>query len=247
MAEQKPAKTLEGLSLVRGSLSPLFFTQFIDSGVEGFDDMEAIQDQGNIGTVIIDCTHIGSAHITACPLDLLFLIGTELGIEEGIDGVPAFAPTDPDHTGSVEVINNGGVLSPFGVGDLVNTDRFQSSDFMAAADSGNQPVQKLREGRFWNVQYGGGSFLRHLLGIDQQNIFKSIGYPGVVIRPGNILLDSSVSGALDFSWAIEEANGPSADRKVVPASWRIQCSQDAAATITFGAACSDLIGFDQEV
>jgi hypothetical protein len=245
MAKQKPAKTLEGFSLVRGSQSPLFFTHFIDSGIESFDDMEAIQNQGNVGAVIIDCTHIGSAHITACPLDLLFLVGTEFSFEEGIDGVPAFAPTDPDHAGSVEVIDNGGVLFPFGVGDLVNTDRFQSSDSMAVADSGNRPVQEFRKGRLRNAQYGGGSFLRHLLGIDHQDIFESIGYPGVAISPGDILLYSSVSGALDFSWAIEEANGPSADRKVAPASWGIHRSQDAATTSTFGATGSVLIGFDQ--
>ena len=55
-------------------------------------------------------------------LDLLLLIVAEHFIEENINGFTPFAGADPHHTGSVQVVDQRGVLVALGIGDLIDAD-----------------------------------------------------------------------------------------------------------------------------
>jgi hypothetical protein len=161
MLKQEPPESLEGFALIDGSLPPLFFSDFINGIVEGFDDMKTIQDQGGVRAVFFDGSDVGLAHITTGPRDLLFLIVTELFGEEFVDGFTAFSLTNPKDAGSVQIIDHGSVFMAFTVGDLVYPNGPKPPYSMPLPDASNGSVQHIRQGGLGDVQDPCSSFLRH--------------------------------------------------------------------------------------
>lgn len=149
MAVKKPTQTFEGFPLVRSGIAPLLLTHIIDGVAEGFDDVEAIQNQSGIGTMIPDGANVGLAHVTTGPHDSLFLKETERIVEEPVNCLPALSLAHPYHTRAFEIVNQGGVFVALRVGDLVDADLFQSPDTVTFAQAGNRAVQQVRESGRW--------------------------------------------------------------------------------------------------
>jgi len=91
MLKQKLAKAFECLTVIGGGLSPLLLSNLIHSFIERSSDMETIQNQGSVEAVIFDGSYIGLTHVPTGPLDLFFLVITELFGKEFINGVSALA------------------------------------------------------------------------------------------------------------------------------------------------------------
>jgi len=140
MLKQKPTKAFKCLTAIGGGLFPLFFSNLIHSFIECFSNMETIQNQDSVGTVIFDGPYIGLAHIAAGPLNLLFLIVTKMFGKEFINGASALALADPHNTSTIKIIDDGSVLMPFAVRDLINSYGFKPSDSVSGTKAGYAAV-----------------------------------------------------------------------------------------------------------
>jgi hypothetical protein len=75
------------------------------------------------------------AHITAGPFNLLLLIIAQHLVEESVDGLASLSLPNPDDTGTLQVIDNGHVLVPLAVGDLIDAEGCQAANPMPACGS----------------------------------------------------------------------------------------------------------------
>ncbi len=120
--QQHPAQPLEQLAVLAAGLPPLFLAHLVDGFVEGLDDVESVQDELGVGTMLPDGADEGLAQIAADPADTSLLEGAQPVPEERVDGLPCLVLADPDDTGTFQVIDQGGVFVAPGVGDLVDTE-----------------------------------------------------------------------------------------------------------------------------
>ena len=143
MAIQQPAQAFECLAIIRVCFSPLLFADLIDCVVQGFDDVEAIQDQRGIGAMVLDGAYVGFAHVATGPLDLGSPVLTKRLGEEPVDGFSPFSRADPHHASAFQVIDKRGVFVALGVRDLVDTDGFQPSNAVAIPQPCHGSVQQI--------------------------------------------------------------------------------------------------------
>jgi hypothetical protein len=66
--------------------------------------------------------------------------------KEFINGVSALALADPHNTCPIKIIDNGGVLMPFAVRDLINPYGFKPPDSVSGTKAGYAAVQEIGEG-----------------------------------------------------------------------------------------------------
>lgn len=143
----KPAQALDGLAIDLGSFSPLLLAYLIDRVVERFDDMETIEHQGGVGTMVFDRPDVGPTHVAAGGVDLGFLVGAQGLIEEPFDALAAFARADPDHHRALEVIDQRGVLMALVLRHFINAESLQTADAVPLAQGVNRAVQQIGERR----------------------------------------------------------------------------------------------------
>jgi hypothetical protein len=168
-------------------------------------------------------------------------------LKEEVDRIPALASFDPNYARSVEVIDDGGILVALAVGDLIHPDGAQSSDPMPIPKPHNALVEEVREGGGGNMKEPGGGFLGHQLTVDKQGVLESICDSGVGIRPGDLFLDSAVSGAVDFFRLVTEEHGPPENRDVPPHSGGGADMHDSPSTPAMGTAASNLVRLHKEM
>jgi len=245
--EEEPAQPFEDFAFLGSSLSPLFLSDIIEGCMNGLHDVEAIQNQGDIGAMLLDSSHVGFTHVTGSPENLLSLVLGEAVLEEEVDRFPALASLDPDDARSVQVIDNGGVLVPLAIGDLIHPDGAKSSDPMPIPEPDNALVEEVGQGRGGNAKEPGSGLLGHQLTVDKQGIFKAVGNTGIGICPGDVFLDTSVGGAVDLLGLVTEKHGPPANRDVSPHSGGGTDVHDTPPAPAMGTAASDLVGFHEEM
>src|SRR2546423_277148 len=105
--------------------------------------MESIDDERRIRAVVLDRLRVGQTHVAAGPGDLCALIFGEMFGEELIDSRPALAHANPYNAGTIQVVDDRGVLPAFAIGDFVDTQGDQRSNLVAAADPVNRPVKNV--------------------------------------------------------------------------------------------------------
>jgi len=193
--EKQPAKALEDFAFIGGRLAPLFFADLIDGGVEGLNDVEAVQDQGGLGAVRFNGSNVGLTHIAAGPLDFRFLVVTERFIEELVDGFATLSLADPYDAGAIQVIDDGGILVAPAVGDLIDAHGFKVPNAVSFPQPSNAAVQLIREGGGSHLQKPGSNLLGHELAIDEHRILEAIGDPGIGLGPRDRLLDAAMLAA----------------------------------------------------
>ena len=145
MAVEEPAEPLECLPALLGSLSPLFLTNIIHSVVEGLDDMEPVQDQRGVLAVVLNSPPRRRRSCRSRPTGSGFS-GEGLG-EEPVDGLAAFAGTDPDYTRPVQIVDDSSVFVTLGVGDLIDSNRLEASDLVSLPAPFDGSVQQV--GKRW--------------------------------------------------------------------------------------------------
>jgi len=168
-------------------------------------------------------------------------------LKEEIDRIPALASFDPNDARSLQIVDDGGVLVALAIGDLVHPDGAQSSDPMLIPEPHNALVEEVREGGGGNMKEPGGGFLGHQLTVDKQGILETIGDSGVGIRPGDLFLDTAVSGAVDLFRLVTEEHGPPANRDVPPHSGGGTDVYDGPPASATGTAASDPVRFHEEM
>jgi len=131
VAKEHPAHAFEQLAILFTGFAPLLPPDLVDRLVQGLDDMEPIDYQCGVVAVLGNGTDLGLAHITASRFYLLLLVVTELGFEELINRLAAFALSDPDDLGCVQIVDQGGVFMPIFKGDFVHTDVLHTPDTMS--------------------------------------------------------------------------------------------------------------------
>ena len=207
--EKEPAQPFKYFAFLGGCFPPLLLTDFIKGCIDGFDDMETIQDEGGLRAMLLDGPYVGFTHVTGGPENLVSLVVGEAFLEEEVDRIPALALADPYDARSFQVIDDSGVLVALAIGDLIHTDGLQSSDPMAIPQSGDALVEEIREGGSGDVKEPGGGLLSHQLTVHKQGILKAIGDTSVGICPGNHFLDAAMGGAEDLFGVIPEEDTPS--------------------------------------
>jgi hypothetical protein len=203
--------------------------------------MEAIQDQGNVGAMLLDSSYVGLTHVTGSPENLLLLVLGEAALEEEVDRIPALAFFDPNDARSVQVIDDGGVLVALAIGDFVHPDGAQSSNPMLIPKPDNALVEEVGQSRGGDAKEPGSSLLGHQLTIDKQRILKAIGDTSIGICPRDVFLDTAVGGAVDLLRLVTEEHGPPANRDVAPHSERGTDMNDGPPAPAMGTAASDLV------
>src|SRR3990172_9414745 len=201
---EDPAQALECQPLGFVRLAPLFFADLIDGAIEGFDDMEAVDDEGSIGAVVADGAQVSFAHVAAGPADVTLLIGSEGLGEEAIDGVAALTFTDPDDARPVQIIDEGGVLMTFGIGDLIDAEGLQVTDAVPLPDPRDGAVQQVGERGRGNAEQLRRGFLRHDLAVAEQEGLEPVADEGVPFRPGRLLAAPAVRRAADLARAMQQ-------------------------------------------
>lgn len=113
MAKEHPAHAFEQLAILFTGVAPLLLPDFVDRLVQILDDIEPIDYQRGVGVVLANGTDVGLTHVTASSFYLLLLVVTDLGFEELINCLTAFALSNPDDLGSIQIVDQGSVFMPF--------------------------------------------------------------------------------------------------------------------------------------
>ena len=242
VSEKEPAQAFEYFAFLPACFSPLFLPDLIKGRIDGFDDMETIQDQGGFTAMLLNGPYVGFTHVTGGPENLVFLIAREAFLEEDVNRLPALALADPYDTGSIQVVDDGSVFMALAVGDLIHTDGCQSPDPMAIPQSGDALVEQIREGGLGDMKEPSGSLLSHELAVDEQGILKAIGDPSVGICPGDPFLDAAVGWTEDLLGAIAEEDTPSTYGHISPCSGCRALVDDSASTLTVRATATGFVG-----
>jgi len=111
MHAQQPAQTFGRLAPPGIECTPLLLAHLVYRLIQRLHDMEAVDDERGIGTVMLDCPSIGTAHIATGPPDACFLPLAQAFVEEAIDGLAALSRADPQDTSAIQVIDEGGELA----------------------------------------------------------------------------------------------------------------------------------------
>ena len=161
---EEPAHAFEGAALIAGfEFAPFIDADGIDGLVEGLDDVETVEDESGIRAVVFDGLDIGAAHIATGPTDAAALVFGEVLGEERVDGLAAFTGANPEDPGAVQIINDGGELAALGIGDFIDSDSDQTTDFVTGAGAGDDAVKQVGEGGLGHVEQEGGGLLSHHL------------------------------------------------------------------------------------
>jgi len=247
MAVEQPTQALERLALSLSGSSPLLFADLVDGLVERLDDVEAVKHQRGIWTVCLDGTDIGLAHVAAGGPDSGFLVVAHSPVEEPVDRLSALALGDPDHAGSVQVVDQRGVLVALVIRDFVNADGLEPADAMTLAQALNRAMQQIRQGRSRHTQQFSGRLLRHDLAVAQHQVLQAVGDPSLGIGPGQALGDPAVGGAADLARPVHQPDRPGSDRNVTPVAGFRALSDNCAAPATLRAATAVFVGLDKHV
>ena len=217
MPEEEPAQALECLAILRPQrLPPLFLANFVDRVVEGLDDMESVEDQLGVGAVLLDGADESLTHVAAGPFDTILLVGAEM-VKEPVDGLAGLATAHPDHAGSVQVVDHGGVFVALGIGNLVDTYGFEAPDLVWLSNPVDDSVKDIGQGRGGDAQHLPGCLLRHDLTASEQEVFETVGDAGARLRPGRIFDSSAMRRTADLSQTVLQPDGPTAQAYVPPA------------------------------
>jgi hypothetical protein len=146
------------------------------------------------------------------------LVVAEAFVEKPLDGVPAFALADPNYAGTINVIDDGGILMAFAVGDLIDSHGLKAPDPMSVTQTDNAAVKQVGEGRCVNVKYPGCGLLGHYLAINEHHELKAIRDVGIASSPGDVFLCPAMGATVNLSWAVAEPNAPPAYRDVSPST-----------------------------
>lgn len=165
MTIEQPAQSFERFAVLGGSLSPLFLADLIDSAVERFDDMEAIQHERGVRAMILNGADVGLTHIAAGQSNLGLLVIAEHLIEEPVNGITPLAGADPHHAGSVQVVNQRRVFVALGIGNLIDADSPEPPDLVPVTGGRNAAMQQVGERRGRGMQQRPRTLLRHHLTI----------------------------------------------------------------------------------
>ena len=105
---EQPPQPLDRLPPLRVEGPPLVLADLVHGLVQRFDEMEAVDDQRHIRTVVRDRPDVGGAHVATGPGDSRFLPPAQPVVEEAVDGVAALALADPQDPRAVQVVDEGG-------------------------------------------------------------------------------------------------------------------------------------------
>ena len=92
-----------------------------------------------------DSTDVSVAHVTTACSDLLFLIITEHGIEELVDSCPTFAFSNPQYDGTLQIVNQRGILVSLAIRYLVDPYCSQASHPVTSTDALDASMDLIRE------------------------------------------------------------------------------------------------------
>jgi hypothetical protein len=240
--EKEPAQAFKYFAFLGGGFPPLLLADFIKGCIDRLDDVKTIQDQGGVTAMLLNGPKIGFTHITGGPKNLVPLIGREAFLKEEVDRIPALTLADPNDARPIQVINDGGILAAFAIGDLIHAEGGQPSDPMAIARSHDALVEEIRKGGGRDMKEPGGGLLRHQLAVYEQGILKAIGDTSVGFCPGDSLLDSAMSGTEDLLGVIAEKDAPSTDGHVAPYSGWSAYVEDGAPALTLRASATAFVG-----
>ncbi len=87
------------------------------------------------------------SHVATGGHNLFALACTQLLGKETIDGFSLLAKANPQDTRAFEIIDNRCILSPFAIGNFVESNVRQPPDSMTLSNPGNGTVKDIRQGR----------------------------------------------------------------------------------------------------
>jgi len=175
MHAEQPSQAFYCLAPAGIESPPLVLAHLVHRLVQCLDDMEAVDDEGGIGAMMLDRLGIGATHVTTGPQDACFLPIAQGFVEEVIDGLAALSPAYPQNPRAIQVIDNGGKLSALQERDLVDTEGDQATDFMPVAHPRDDPVQQVGQGRGRHFEDSGGGLLGHDLAQGAESPLQAVG------------------------------------------------------------------------
>ena len=172
--------------------------------VQRFDEMEAVDDEPHVRTVVSDRPDVGGAYVATGPGEPRFLPPAQPVVEEAIDGVAALPLAHPQDLRPVQVVDEGGELPALAVGDLVDPERGQAADGVPVAHPRDDSMQQVGQGRGRQPQDLRRGLLGHDLAQSTEAPLQAVGDAGMARRPGDLLLHAPVGRALDLLRGIPE-------------------------------------------
>lgn len=206
--------------------------------------MESIDDKSGFFQPFFYHRNIGLGHIAAGELDFRALVLAQLCLEEFLQRLATFSGAHPDYFGAFQVIDNGGVLVPLTVGDLVNTHVGQVSDLMVGSLSVDDVVYQIRYRRLRNTKKFCCRLLCHLLSEAKKRILEAITDPGKIVGPGNLFLYPAMSGTKDLLGSIEQKHLDAVNGNVPPLPLQLRLIDDLATKSALGASTAILVRLD---
>lgn len=247
MHAQQPTQPFDGFASLPVQGPPLILTHLIDSLIEGFDHVEAIDNQFGVGAMVPDGFGVGAAHVATGPLDAPLLPRAQTLAEEPIDRLAALAPADPQHLGTVQVIDQCGEFAALTERDFIHAERVHAPDLMAIADPVDNPVQQIRERRGGHLQDLGSSLLGHYLAQHADAPLQAIGNTRIRRRPGNLLLNAAMGGTVNLLGGVPKQNLHAHQGQILPATQVRRLAHDPAPAPTLRATATVFVGLDCQV
>ena len=244
---KQPAQPLDRLAAFGIEGAPLLLAHLVHGLVQGLDDVEAVDDQRGVGTVMLDRLGVGAAHIATGPQNARFLPLAQALIEEPVNALSALALSDPQDPGAVQIIDQGGELAALAEGDLVDAQGGYTADFMAVSYPVDDPVQQVRECRGRHTQDLGGGLLGHDLAQGTEAPLQAVADARIGIRPGDGLLHPCVGGAEDLLGGVPEQHLQAHEGEILPATRRGGLPHHPPPPPTVRAAAAVLVRLDRQV
>ncbi len=198
---QQLAQAIDRLALRAGRNARSLVGQHVDSLVEGFGDVEVIDDECGVRVAMHDRLGIGTDHVATDPADLVPLVPDDGFAEEPVDYRAILSRADPHHVYLLKIINGRSELAHLALGNLIPPDVPQAQDSMSVARADIDPMQQVRHRRAGPVRDRGGFRVRHVATEHAAVPFAPVGNPCMKCRPGNLLRNSPVYLGLEFPGA----------------------------------------------
>ena len=227
--------------------TPLFFADLVHGLVQRLHEMEAVDDQRDIGAVVRDRPDIGGAHVATGPGNARFLPRAQTVVEEAIDGVATLARADPQDTRAVQVVDEGGELAALAVGDLVDPEGDQAADGVPVTHPRNDPVQQVGQGRGRQQQDLGRGLLGHDLAQGADAPLQAVGDPCRGRCPGDLLLHAPVSRTLNLLRGIPEHDVQAHEGQILPPARLGRLVHNPAASPTCRTAAAVFVRFNRQM
>ena len=179
---QQPVWAVDYLAPLADQSTSFLLAYRVDAFVEGLGDVEVIDNERGVRTMMLHHRGVSAAHVASGPGDMSELLVAQGLSKEAIAQFAAVSGPEQHHSGALEVIDQCSEFAPLAVRDLVGSEIIEAPDAVSIGPGGDDVVRYPRKCR----------------AVHADPRFDPVGDERTAGRPEDLLLYPTMRRALDF-------------------------------------------------